>query len=330
MVEGKSESPIVTSELEPHCEDLLSLLGSEQPLQKLAELCKKVPGKVKHEVLARLRRDMDQGEEKRLGALVKLTWLCLPQLNQIIQNVRGWGIEDSELLEQGMVVLEEEILDWEPPDRLTSSYHSLRRQVAKNGSWKMASFVAGRYGLSGHDLPVVQLYVRCRGKFLAEDGREAGREDLKGIRSLVSNEYDEITGKGETFPSLSFVQKRDNPWEGDKIAQIHAIYMTRYFSWETGEQDLVADDPVREAVETTLLIEELNRQLRTLSLKEEDVMRLLYGDGLSQSEAGRVLRITREQVRQIEYRALRKLNHPDRKRKLADFAGDRGFKAHLW
>ena len=73
----------------------------------------------------------------------------------------------------------------------------------------------------------------------------------------------------------------------------------------------------------TLLKEELNEVLKTLSDREARVLRLRFGldDGRTRTleEVGREFQVTRERIRQIEAKALRKLRHPSRSKRLKDF-----------
>ena len=72
-----------------------------------------------------------------------------------------------------------------------------------------------------------------------------------------------------------------------------------------------------------MLREQLIEVLRTLTPREEQVLTLRFGleDGRPRTleEVGKVFNITRERIRQIEAKALRKLRHPSRSRKLKDF-----------
>ena len=78
-----------------------------------------------------------------------------------------------------------------------------------------------------------------------------------------------------------------------------------------------------EAASRTLLKEQLSEILGTLTPREEKVLRLRFGleDGRPRTleEVGKEFDVTRERIRQIEAKALRKLRHPSRSKKLKDF-----------
>jgi len=81
-----------------------------------------------------------------------------------------------------------------------------------------------------------------------------------------------------------------------------------------------------EYAEAGMLKEELSGVLLTLTEREEKVLRLRFGldDGQCRTleEVGQIFNVTRERIRQIEAKALRKLRHPSRSRKLKDFLTD--------
>ena len=78
-----------------------------------------------------------------------------------------------------------------------------------------------------------------------------------------------------------------------------------------------------EAAAYTLLREQLNEVLMTLTEREQKVLKLRFGleDGRARTleEVGKEFKVTRERIRQIEAKALRKLRHPSRSRKLRDY-----------
>lgn len=96
---------------------------------------------------------------------------------------------------------------------------------------------------------------------------------------------------------------------------------------DTTYADFVSDGDALDPLEYTIKSkykEELNKVLSTtLNVREEEVIRLRYGlvDGKQHTleEVGKVFNVTRERIRQIESKALRKLRHPIRKRKLNQF-----------
>ena len=90
--------------------------------------------------------------------------------------------------------------------------------------------------------------------------------------------------------------------------------------------DFIQDDNVpvpAEAAAATLLKEQLGEVLDTLTDREQKVVRLRFGmnDGRARTleEVGKEFDVTRERIRQIEAKALRKLRHPSRSRKLRDY-----------
>ncbi len=90
--------------------------------------------------------------------------------------------------------------------------------------------------------------------------------------------------------------------------------------------DFIPDDDVpapSEAAAFTLLKEQLLGVLDTLTAREEKVLRLRFGldDGRARTleEVGKEFNVTRERIRQIEAKALRKLRHPSRSKKLKDY-----------
>ena len=90
--------------------------------------------------------------------------------------------------------------------------------------------------------------------------------------------------------------------------------------------DFIPDDEAlapQDAASQAMLKEQLANVLQTLTPREEMVLRLRFGleDGRSRTleEVGKAFNVTRERIRQIEAKALRKLRHPSRSKKLKDF-----------
>ena len=90
--------------------------------------------------------------------------------------------------------------------------------------------------------------------------------------------------------------------------------------------DFIPDDDAlapADAASHTLLKEQLSKVLYTLTPREEKVLRLRFGleDGRAWRlyVCGKVFNVSRERIRQLEAKALRKLRHPSRSKKLKDF-----------
>ena len=89
-------------------------------------------------------------------------------------------------------------------------------------------------------------------------------------------------------------------------------------------EDTVTASPTRSATHG-LLKDRIESLLKTLTYREREIIRLRYGltDGYTYTleEVGRIFRVTRERVRQIEAKAVKKLQHPVRSRQLESFLG---------
>ncbi|MCK6482276.1 MAG: RNA polymerase sigma factor RpoD [Planctomycetes bacterium] len=90
-------------------------------------------------------------------------------------------------------------------------------------------------------------------------------------------------------------------------------------------EDESAESPVS-AASHEMLKDKIEKVLQTLTFREREIIKLRYGigDGYTYTleEVGRIFKVTRERVRQIEAKALRKLRHPSKSRELRDYLGD--------
>ena len=91
------------------------------------------------------------------------------------------------------------------------------------------------------------------------------------------------------------------------------------------EEFIPSDSSVEDVVEQTFLRESLENVLSTLTPREEKILRLRFGfdDGIERTleDVGKMFNVTRERIRQVENKALRKLRHPSRAKHIRDFYG---------
>ena len=156
-----------------------------------------------------------------------------------------------------------------------------------------------------HMVETINKLIRVSRQLLQEYGREPTPEEIAKEMGVSEEKVREIT----------------------KIAQEPVSLETHIGEEEDSHLgDFIPDDDIpapAEAAAFTMLKEQLTDVLDTLTPREEKVLRLRFGldDGRARTleEVGREFNVTRERIRQIEAKALRKLRHPSRSKKLKDF-----------
>ena len=155
---------------------------------------------------------------------------------------------------------------------------------------------------------------------------------VETIHKVTKKSREMLQEKGREVSAEEIAKELDN-MNPEKVREIMKIAQDP-ISLETpvGEEedshigDFIEDQESpapAEAASYELLREQLNEVLRTLTPREEQVLRLRFGleDGRQRTleEVGQQFNITRERIRQIEAKALRKLRHPSRSKKLRDY-----------
>jgi len=156
-----------------------------------------------------------------------------------------------------------------------------------------------------HMVETINKLIRMSRQLLQEHGREPLPEEIADAMGITEDKVREII----------------------KIAQEPVSLETPIGEEEDSHLgDFIPDDEApapAEAAAYTLLREQLMSVLDTLTPREEKVLRLRFGldDGRSRTleEVGKEFNVTRERIRQIEAKALRKLRHPSRSKKLKDY-----------
>ena len=142
-------------------------------------------------------------------------------------------------------------------------------------------------------------------KLAQKNGREPSLEEIAGESQISLEETKRVLKIAKHPISLDRpIGEGDDSYFGDFI------------------EDETAESPVNAATHE-MLKEKIESVLHTLSFREREIIKLRYGIGTGYTytleEVGRIFKVTRERVRQIEAKAIKKLQHPIRSRKLEGF-----------
>lgn len=156
-----------------------------------------------------------------------------------------------------------------------------------------------------HMVETINKLIRVSRHLLQELGREPTPEEIAKEMDISEDKVREIMKIAQEPVSLETpIGEEEDSHLGDFI------------------EDHEAQAPAEEA-SFTLLREQLNEVLHTLTEREQRVLRLRFGldDGRARTleEVGQKFGVTRERIRQIEAKTLRKLRHPNRSKKLKDY-----------
>lgn len=156
-----------------------------------------------------------------------------------------------------------------------------------------------------HMVETINKLIRVQRQLLQDLGREPTPEEIAEEMEFTPDKVREILKIAQEPVSLETpIGEEDDSHLGDFIEDQEATSPSDHAAYE-------------------LLKEQLEDVLDTLTDREENVLRLRFGldDGRTRTleEVGKVFGVTRERIRQIEAKALRKLRHPSRSKRLKDF-----------
>lgn len=156
-----------------------------------------------------------------------------------------------------------------------------------------------------HMVETINKLIRIQRQLLQDLGREPTPEEIGAEMDMPTSKVRDILKIAQEPVSLETpIGEEDDSHLGDFIKDKDATSPEQHASYE-------------------MLKEQLEEVLDTLTDREENVLRLRFGldDGRTRTleEVGKVFGVTRERIRQIEAKALRKLRHPSRSNQLRDF-----------
>ncbi|MCX7853944.1 MAG: RNA polymerase sigma factor RpoD, partial [Caldilineales bacterium] len=186
-----------------------------------------------------------------------------------------------------------------------------------------------------HMVETINRLLRVQRRLTQELGREPTPEEIAVEMDFIEPEEERLAIREALFAgrSLDPVQKRTLKRAAAKVRRIMRVSQEPMsLEMPVGNEensslgDFIEDDslpPPADAASQQLLREQMQEILEQLSERERKVLEMRFGllDGTSHTleEVGQEFGVTRERIRQIEAKALRKLRHPIRSRKLRDY-----------
>lgn len=274
-------------------------IGIDDPVRMYLKEIGKVPLLTLEEEIELAKR-MDEGDEE---ARKKLSEANLRLVVSIAKRYVGRGMHFLDLIQEGNLGLIKAVekFDYKKGYKFSTYATWWIRQAITRSIADQARTIR----IPVHMVETINRLIRAQRQLIQDLGREPTQEELSNYMKLPV----------------------------EKVRAVQKIAMEPV-SLETpiGEEDdshlgdFIPDDnmPIpMDAAAYTLLREQILEVLGSLTEREQKVLRLRFGldDGRSRTleEVGKEFNVTRERIRQIEAKALRKLRHPSRSRKLKDY-----------
>ena len=279
--------------------DLLDGVGLDDPVRMYLKEIGRVPLLTAEEEIELAKR-IEQGDEE---AKRKLAEANLRLVVSIAKRYVGRGMLFLDLIQEGNLGLIKAVekFDYRKGFKFSTYATWWIRQAITRAIADQARTIR----IPVHMVETINKLIRVSRQLVQELGRDPTPDEIAKEMGMSEERVREILKIAQEPVSLETpIGEEEDSHLGDFI------------------EDQDAPAPA-EAASFMMLREQLEEVLSTLTDREEQVLRLRFGldDGRSRTleEVGQVFGVTRERIRQIEAKALRKLRHPSRSKKLKDF-----------
>lgn len=297
----EAEMMEATSELEKELESLSKLEETEvnDPVRMYLKEIGRIPLLKRDEEIS-LAQKVERGSRE---AKDKLTKSNLRLVVSIAKKYMGRGMSFLDLIQEGNkgLIRAVEKYDWTKGFKFSTYATWWIRQAITRAIADQARTIR----IPVHMVETINKLIRTQRKLMQDLGREPSDEEVAKELETTPEKVREVLKIAQKTTSL------ETPIGDDEDSLLG---------------DFIPDERQATPYESTskqLMHENLEEALGSLTERESKVLRMRFGlDGnkpLTLEEVGRVFGVTRERIRQIESKALRKLRHPSRRRKLQDY-----------